>query len=300
MKPHPHYYVLIYYSLLSAITSSASQWPQTTKTIEYNYPLKEEPVSSPSPGVEVIAWSTNVTSSGSIHQGNMAVEDFLHQSQHVGLSNQGHVTPGTINSSGSSYGPGHFPCETCGKVYRYKGNLSSHVRLECGKERQFQCPHCPHKSKQKIHLIRHIRSKHQGNQQHAPPVMGLQTHGHHQNVLPHSSLTWHPHIPPPQVMLQVAASTQVGESALDHQRDAQQQQQQSSNVIPSPISTQLQQQTQQSHQQQQPPPSQQTQPQQQLAINQQQQGNTPSQSPPQQLPSPSPYAPNTISRATTP
>lgn len=238
--------------------------------------MKEEPESSPSPGVEVISWTASVTPTGH-SQGNIAVEEFLQQTQHHGVS---HLAS-SLNTTGSSYGPGHFPCETCGKVYRYKGNLSSHVRLECGKERQFQCPHCPHKSKQKIHLIRHIRSKHQGNQQHAPPVMGLLSQPH-QSILPHthSSLAWHPHIPPPQVMLQVAASTQAGESRLDNQRDLQQQ--------PSPSQLPLQLTNQQQQSQQQHIQSQMT---------DQQQAVASAQTSPQQLSSSPPYTPN---RATTP
>lgn len=248
--------------------------------------MKEEPVSSPSPGLEVISWTASVTPTGHT-QGNIAVEEFLQQTQHHGVSGQSHSGI-SLNTSGSSYGPGHFPCETCGKVYRYKGNLSSHVRLECGKERQFQCPHCPHKSKQKIHLIRHIRSKHQGNQQHAPPVMGL--HTHHQSILTHthSSVPWHPHIPPPQVMLQVAASTQAGESGLDQPRDLQQQS--------SPSQMPLTNQQQQPHHQQQPP-QQQLQQHAQSQMMDQQQASVPAQTSPQQLSSPSPYTPN---RATTP
>lgn len=273
--------------------STPVQWSQSGKAVDYNYAMKEEPVSSPSPGVEVISWPASATLSGMTHQANLAVEDFLHQSQHLAISGHSHPASGPVSTSGSSYGPGHFPCETCGKVYRYKGNLSSHVRLECGKERQFQCPHCPHKSKQKIHLIRHIRSKHQGNQQHAPPVMGLASHAHHQNILPHASLAWHPHIPPPQVMLQVAASTQVGETALEHHRD--QQQSQSSSQLSSHITQQ------QSQVQQLPHPSQQQHVHTPMrSESQQQQTVTPSQTSPPQLSSPSSYTPSSVSRATTP
>lgn len=54
----------------------------------------------------------------------------------------------------------HFPCPQCGKVYTWKCSLSLHLRQECGKEPQFQCPHCPHRTKQKGNLEKHIFSKH--------------------------------------------------------------------------------------------------------------------------------------------
>ncbi|KAJ9596790.1 hypothetical protein L9F63_012171, partial [Diploptera punctata] len=46
-------------------------------------------------------------------------------------------------------GFGSFQCPGCGKVYRWRKNMISHMRLECGKEPQFQCPHCPQRTTQK-------------------------------------------------------------------------------------------------------------------------------------------------------
>ncbi|PNF37612.1 hypothetical protein B7P43_G11949 [Cryptotermes secundus] len=40
-----------------------------------------------------------------------------------------------------------FRCPRCYKCYQYKNSLSRHMRLECGKEPQFQCPFCPHSAK---------------------------------------------------------------------------------------------------------------------------------------------------------
>jgi len=51
-------------------------------------------------------------------------------------------------------------CTKCGKVYRWKKSLSLHLRVECGKEPQFQCPICPYKAKQKGNLKSHIRVWH--------------------------------------------------------------------------------------------------------------------------------------------
>lgn len=56
--------------------------------------------------------------------------------------------------------PGRFPCPRCGNAYRWKGNLTAHLRVECGKEPQQQCPHCPTRFKHKSHLKRHIRRFH--------------------------------------------------------------------------------------------------------------------------------------------
>ena len=68
---------------------------------------------------------------------------------------------GSWNSSGGTWNsPGAFPCQQCGKVYRWKGNLSLHLRQECGKPPQFQCPHCPHRSKQKSNLKTHMLNIH--------------------------------------------------------------------------------------------------------------------------------------------
>ncbi|XP_021915079.1 longitudinals lacking protein isoform X18 [Zootermopsis nevadensis] len=51
-------------------------------------------------------------------------------------------------------------CTKCGKVYRWKKSLSLHLRVECGKEPQFQCPICPYKAKQKGNLKSHMRVWH--------------------------------------------------------------------------------------------------------------------------------------------
>jgi hypothetical protein len=57
-------------------------------------------------------------------------------------------------------GFGSFQCPGCGKVYRWRKNMISHMRLECGKEPQFQCPLCPQRTTQKSSLLTHIHNKH--------------------------------------------------------------------------------------------------------------------------------------------
>lgn len=56
--------------------------------------------------------------------------------------------------------PGQFTCHQCGNVYRWKRNLRQHLKMECGKEPSFLCPHCPHRSHYRSHLRRHLISKH--------------------------------------------------------------------------------------------------------------------------------------------
>ena len=67
---------------------------------------------------------------------------------------------GLTQPGGTWNSPGAYPCPQCGKVYRWRGNLNLHLRQECGKEPQFQCPHCPHRSKQKSNLKTHILNIH--------------------------------------------------------------------------------------------------------------------------------------------
>jgi hypothetical protein len=62
--------------------------------------------------------------------------------------------------SGASNGPGAFQCPNCGKFYKYRRNMLSHFKLECGMEPQFCCQFCPRRYKQKSKLQIHIGSKH--------------------------------------------------------------------------------------------------------------------------------------------
>ncbi|XP_011882465.1 PREDICTED: gastrula zinc finger protein xFG20-1-like [Vollenhovia emeryi] len=56
--------------------------------------------------------------------------------------------------------PEGFNCPACGRVYKLKSSLRNHQKWECGKEPQFQCPHCVYKAKQKMHIARHMERMH--------------------------------------------------------------------------------------------------------------------------------------------
>lgn len=63
------------------------------------------------------------------------------------------------------HGHGHgrekrYRCEKCDKAYFHSQSLVRHRGVECGKQPQNKCPHCPYMSKQKTDLKKHIRRKH--------------------------------------------------------------------------------------------------------------------------------------------
>ena len=55
-----------------------------------------------------------------------------------------------------------YRCERCGKGYQHRATLVRHTRHECGKEPQFGCPYCAHRTKQRGNLYQHIRTNHPG------------------------------------------------------------------------------------------------------------------------------------------
>jgi hypothetical protein len=70
------------------------------------------------------------------------------------------VSPLRTLTAKQNHSPNEHQCTKCGKVYRWKKSLSLHLRVECGKEPQFQCPVCPYKAKQKGNLKSHMRVWH--------------------------------------------------------------------------------------------------------------------------------------------
>ncbi|XP_046663265.1 early growth response protein 2-like isoform X2 [Homalodisca vitripennis] len=53
-----------------------------------------------------------------------------------------------------------FQCMRCSRAYSRASDLTRHLRLECGVEPQFQCPHCPKRCRHNYHLNSHIINKH--------------------------------------------------------------------------------------------------------------------------------------------
>lgn len=56
--------------------------------------------------------------------------------------------------------PKQFRCSLCNKSYKQRTGLYNHQKYECGKEPQFQCPHCPYKAKLKGRVKSHIALRH--------------------------------------------------------------------------------------------------------------------------------------------
>lgn len=83
------------------------------------------------------------------------------QSHAISTTCQQNTTTSTSNVAPPSSSPKVcFPCDNCGNVYNYKTSLARHVRFECGKDPQFQCPFCEHRTKHKSSLTTHIDCKH--------------------------------------------------------------------------------------------------------------------------------------------
>lgn len=55
---------------------------------------------------------------------------------------------------------GYFPCDQCGKIYKWQPSLSNHKRFECGKKASFKCDYCDLVCKLKHNLQKHIMTKH--------------------------------------------------------------------------------------------------------------------------------------------
>ncbi|XP_076644900.1 uncharacterized protein LOC143354555 isoform X25 [Halictus rubicundus] len=58
--------------------------------------------------------------------------------------------------------PGCFRCPRCNKGYRWLRNMKNHLRVECGKDPKECCPYCPHRTKYKSSLQKHILRIHLG------------------------------------------------------------------------------------------------------------------------------------------
>nr|XP_012226003.1 PREDICTED: longitudinals lacking protein, isoforms A/B/D/L-like [Linepithema humile] len=52
------------------------------------------------------------------------------------------------------------PNSNCNKSFNWKGNLSRHLRYECGLLPRFKCPYCTYCCKVKADVSKHITRKH--------------------------------------------------------------------------------------------------------------------------------------------
>ncbi|CAK9802910.1 Zinc finger protein 169 [Anthophora quadrimaculata] len=52
-------------------------------------------------------------------------------------------------------------CVTCGKTYKHKHHLKRHHDFECGIDPKFKCAFCPHRTRYKDSLMKHILARHQ-------------------------------------------------------------------------------------------------------------------------------------------
>ena len=55
---------------------------------------------------------------------------------------------------------GSFVCQKCGRNYKQKQHLESHLKYVCGVEPQFHCPMCSYSSKYRGDLKKHVERVH--------------------------------------------------------------------------------------------------------------------------------------------
>ncbi|XP_012150868.2 uncharacterized protein LOC100878650 [Megachile rotundata] len=53
-----------------------------------------------------------------------------------------------------------YPCNNCGKTYKWRESLNLHKRMECGIEPRFSCKICGRRFKHKHHVTKHHKSIH--------------------------------------------------------------------------------------------------------------------------------------------
>jgi hypothetical protein len=51
-------------------------------------------------------------------------------------------------------------CQQCGKSYVHFRHLQRHQQYECGISPRFRCYYCPHRSRHKHNLIKHLKRRH--------------------------------------------------------------------------------------------------------------------------------------------
>lgn len=56
---------------------------------------------------------------------------------------------------------GRYVCSKCGRLYKHKESVYSHIKYECGIEKQFQCYICKKQFSRKNYLKSHLGIVHQ-------------------------------------------------------------------------------------------------------------------------------------------
>ena len=59
--------------------------------------------------------------------------------------------------------PKNYVCVQCNKSYTSDGNLSRHLKFECGLEPRYKCPYCGKLSKLTTNVWKHITGIHPDN-----------------------------------------------------------------------------------------------------------------------------------------
>lgn len=77
-----------------------------------------------------------------------------------GSSAENSLAGGGLDDTFARSGEKSEACPRCGRRYKLKSSLRNHIKWECGKEPQFQCPFCSYRAKQKMHVVRHLERMH--------------------------------------------------------------------------------------------------------------------------------------------
>lgn len=75
-----------------------------------------------------------------------------------GITDVDNCAGGQIEKNAAELPP--LACPQCGRTYKMKRNLKTHMKFECGGQRNFVCHVCPAKYTQNISLRRHLLQRH--------------------------------------------------------------------------------------------------------------------------------------------
>ena len=112
----------------------------------------------------------NVTSQESVHYtasnvySKLSKEGVFSQNENINIGlyafNEKEIYKPMSLMHQSTYSTNPYVCVECGRSYMYKYTLQRHMKLECGKEPNIQCPHCPYRTKRNEDLKKHMKRLH--------------------------------------------------------------------------------------------------------------------------------------------